>query len=151
MDDRGWLILKIDFWPSFFKQPAPTFTKPRYTTFNKVYQLRWKDVLRFRDRSMFSQCEICQLLKQDLANKALSFEQKLGAVQMYRAHLHDQFCDRSVCWQIQAESADPSTDVLCICTDGLDQAKFALPRDPGLRTSSALTLVDARLKQFPNF
>lgn len=106
-----------------------------------VYQRRWKDVLGFRQRTMFSQCEICKTLKGDLGNKALTFDQKLGALEMYRAHLHDQFCDRTICWRMQAESADPSTDVLCIATDGLDQAKFAIPRDPGLRSSSALTLV----------
>lgn len=111
---------------------------PRYTTFNKVYQKRWKDVLRFRDRSLFTVCEVCQTLKADLSDKGLSFDQKLGALQLYRAHLHDQFCDRTVCWRLQSESADPSTDVLAICTDGLDQAKFSLPRDPQLRASAAL-------------
>ena len=114
------------------------FNSPRYTTFNKVYQTRWRDVLRFRDKSLFTVCEVCQTLKADLSDKGLSFDQKLGALQLYRAHLHDQFCDRTVCWRLQSESADPSTDVLAICTDGLDQAKFALPRDPQLRASAAL-------------
>ena len=112
----------------------------RYSTFNLVYQKRWKDILRFRDRNLFSQCEICQTLKSDLSDKALNFDQKLGALQMYRAHLHDQFCDRTICLRLQAESAYPSTDLVTICTDGLDQAKFALPRDPLLRSSAALTL-----------
>ena len=92
------------------------------------------------NRSLFSQCEICKNLKEDLSNKALSFDQKLGALQLYRAHLHDQFCDRSICWRLQSEGADPSTDLLVIATDGLDQAKFALPRDPNLRSSAYLIL-----------
>ena len=105
-----------------------------------MYQLRWKEILGFRDRSLFSQCEICKNLKEDLSNKALSFDQKLGALQLYRSHLHDQFCDRSICWRLQSEGADPSTDLLVIATDGLDQAKFALPRDPNLRSSAYLIL-----------
>lgn len=105
-----------------------------------MYQLRWKQILGFRDRSLFSQCEICKNLKEDLSNKALSFDQKLEALQLYRAHLHDQFCDRSICWRLQSEGADPSTDLLVIATDGLDQAKFALPRDPNLRSSAYLIL-----------
>ena len=113
----------------------------RYTTFNHVYNLRWKDILRFRDRSLFSHCEICKNLKDDLSNKRLTFDQKLGALQLYRSHLHDQFCDRTICWRLQSESADTSTDLVAIATDGLDQAKFALPRDPNLRSSAHLFLV----------
>ena len=55
------------------------------------------------------------------------------------------------CWRLQAESSDPSTDVVTICTDGLDQAKFALPRDPQLRTSAALILGSKSLFLVPCF
>ena len=65
--------------------------------------------------------------------------QKLGSLQLYRRHLYDQFCDRTVIWKLQQESADPHTDFLIISTDGLDQSKFALPRDAQLRCSTALT------------
>ena len=51
------------------------FNSPRYTTFNKVYQTRWRDVLRFRDKSLFTLCEVCQTLTADLSDKGLSFEQ----------------------------------------------------------------------------
>ncbi len=112
----------------------------RYSTFNLVYKERWQDILRFRDRSLFTQCEVCQTLKADLADKSISFDQKLGSLQSYRTHLYDQYCDRTVCWRLQSESADPSTDVVTICTDGLDQAKFSLPRDPMLKASAALNL-----------
>lgn len=70
---------------------------------------------------------------------------------MYRSHLHDQFCDRTICWRLQADSSDPTTDVVTICTDGLDQAKFALPRDPQLRTSAALILGNKTLFPLPFF
>ena len=111
---------------------------PRYGTFLRVYQRRWKDILGFRQKSLFTTCEICSILKSQLGDKALSLEQKLGTLQQYRTHLHDQYADRTVLWKLQSESADISTDVLLISTDGLDQSKFGLPRDPSLRTNAAL-------------
>lgn len=111
----------------------------RYTTFNGVYKRRWKDILQFRQKSLFSQCEVCWTLKSQLNSKTLSLDQKLGCLHQYREHLHDQFCDRSVIWKLQAESADPNTDFVIISTDGLDQSKFTLPRDPHLKASAALS------------
>ena len=67
-------------------------------------------------------------------------EQKLGSLQLYRSHLHDQFADRSLLWKLQAEAADHSSGIIFISTDGLDQSKFALPREPGLRANAALIL-----------
>lgn len=113
----------------------------RYGTFNDVYKRRWSDVLRFRQRNLFTTCEVCFALKGQLNDKSLSMEQKLGSLKLYRSHLHAQFCDRTIIWRLQSESADPSTDILVISTDGLDQSKFALPREPELRNNAALTLI----------
>ncbi|CAK9006089.1 unnamed protein product [Durusdinium trenchii] len=109
-----------------------------YTTFNHVYKERWQDILRFRSRSLFTTCEVCCSFKTQLQDRKLSFEQKLGCLQGYRAHLHDQYCDRTSIWTLQFEGADPQSGILMICTDGLDQAKFALPRDPQLRANAGL-------------
>lgn len=67
-------------------------------------------------------------------------EQKLGSLSTYRHHLHSQYCDRSTIWQLQAAGADPNSGILMISTDGLDQSKFALPRDPSLRANAGLRL-----------
>lgn len=112
----------------------------RYTTFNLVYRERWADVLRFRSRSLFTTCEVCCAFKSQLQDRTLSFEQKLGCLQGYRKHLHDQYCDRTMIWTLQSEGSDPNAGVLMICTDGLDQAKFSLPRDPQLRSNAGLNL-----------
>lgn len=72
-------------------------------------------------------------------DRDLSFNQKLGNLQLYRKHLHEQYKDRTICWRLQSESGG-ATDVVTICIDGLDQAKFALPRDPEMRASAALNL-----------
>ena len=110
----------------------------RYGTFNFVYKKRWQDVLRFRQKSLFTQCEVCWTLKSELSNKTISMEHKLGSLKLYREHLHQQFCDRSTIWKLQSESQDVNTDFVIISTDGLDQSKFALPRDPKLRATAGL-------------
>lgn len=112
----------------------------RYSTFNLVYKDRWSDILRFRSRSLFTTCEVCCAFKTQLQDRSLSFEQKLGCLQGYRQHLHSQYCDRTVIWTLQSEGGDPHSDILMICTDGLDQAKFSLPRDPQLRANAGLNL-----------
>ena len=113
--------------------------KLRYSTFLRVYQDRWKDILGFRQKTLFTTCEVCAVLKEQLSDKSMSLEQKLGSLETYRAHLHAQYTDRSILWQLQGESADPNTDILLISTDGLDQSKFSLPRDPMLKTNAALS------------
>lgn len=65
-------------------------------------------------------------------------EAKVQVLHEYMAHLHAQFCDRSCVWQLQSESSEPNSDVIFIAADGLDQAKFALPRHPDLRASAAV-------------
>ena len=123
--------------------PRPPWLAQRYTTFNAIYTSRWKEILRFRAPSEFSTCEVCYSFKRQLQDKALSLEQKLGCLQGYRKHLHDQYCDRTCIWTLQSQGSDPQSGILLICTDGLDQAKFALPRHPDLRVNAGLTLLYA--------
>ena len=66
----------------------------RYGTFNFIYKKRWQDVLQFRQKSLFTQCEVCWTLKSELSNKTISMEHKLGSLKLYRQHLHEQFFDR---------------------------------------------------------
>ena len=63
---------------------------------------------------------------------------KLAAVKSYRAHLHDQYVDRSACWALQELSRDSLSGCLVVLLDGIDQQKFAIPRDKNLRASAAL-------------
>jgi hypothetical protein len=43
-------------------------------------------------------------------------------------------------WQLQSQSSEPNCEILFISTDGLDQAKFALPRHPDLKANAAVFL-----------
>ena len=108
-------------------------------------------MLGFRAKSLFSSCEVCSTLKSNLMNKSFNLQQKLGALRQYRMHLSDQYKDRTVVWTLQGEGADMGTNVLMISTDGLDQAKFSLPREPQLKANAALTLGFIVLDPFPTF
>ena len=81
----------------------------------------------------FSQCDVCYQCKKEI-QKALSMEVKLGAVLRYRQHLSDVYSDRCHCWALQELSGEG--DCVVIMSDGMDQSKFALPRDPGLRATA---------------
>lgn len=94
--------------------------------------------MKFRSKSLFTTCEVCSVLKQQLADRSLGVEAKLTALQQYRAHLHSQYADRTSMWQLQSQSSEPNCEVLFIATDGLDQAKFALPRHPDLKANAAV-------------
>ena len=111
----------------------------RKTTFGRVYNESWRDVLVFRAKNEFSQCDICYQLKAQLRDPKLDLETKLGSLKTYRQHLHDQYVDRTVTWTLGDLSADPHSDIVVMWLDGMDQAKFALPRDPGLRTPASLS------------
>ena len=123
----------------------------RYGTFLDVYKRRWSDVLHFRSRNLFTSCEVCFALKQALGDKANSLESKLSVLKQYRQHLHSQYSDRTMIWRLQAESAEAHSDVLLVGTDGLDQSKFALPREPELRNNAGLNLARKSISSFYHF
>ena len=126
--------------------PAPKFD----TYLNLVWNARWICVcLRnlacvpfwcvFWVAPRFSQCELCFHFKNALAN-AETMEERLGTLVRYRKHLADQYQDRSICWGLQELCLDEMSNLLVLQTDGMDQGKFRLPRDPKLRASAAVCL-----------
>lgn len=90
--------------------------------------------------SRFGRCDICFQLSTALSSKNRSMEEKLADVRTYRDHLHAQFVDRNVQWALNALSQDHHSGTLVVLVDGLDQAKFRLPRHPGLRPVSSMIL-----------
>jgi len=94
----------------------------------------------------FSVCDVCFQLKRDIANNSLQPEQRCAALRLYRQHVGDQYRDRQVLWSLQsvsgagfAELDDAEASVMTILADGMDQAKFAIPRDPALRSACAVS------------
>ena len=68
-------------------------------------------------------------------------EKKLADIKAYRDHLHSQYVDRAIQWSLNELSEDHHSGTLTILVDGVDQAKFRLPRHAGLRAVSSLCLV----------
>ena len=108
-----------------------------YSTFLRVYEEKWSKLLQFRQKTLFTQCELCQRLKGQVRDPQLQLQDKLELLKQYRAHVEDQYRDRVAMWNVQNAH---DGDILCIAIDGCDQSKFSVPRDPQLRTSSALNL-----------
>lgn len=61
--------------------------------------------------------------------------ERLGALKLYRAHLVHQYADRCAVWSLKDLSCDLLSQTVLMSTDGADQAKYAVPRDPGLQSA----------------
>ena len=97
-----------------------------------LHHVSWVTELRF------TTCDTCQVLKFELADRSLSLERRLGVLKQYRSHLSSQYADRTAVWALQASSCDNQSQVLTISIDGMDQAKFSIPRDASLQTVASL-------------
>ena len=60
---------------------------------------------------------------------------RLGALRLYRKHLVEQYADRCGFWSLRDVSGEAFARMVVIMTDGADQAKYCLPRDPLLRSA----------------
>lgn len=89
----------------------------------------------------FGKCEICWNLSNQINDKSLSLEVKLGSIKAYRDHLHAQYIDRSIQWSLMDLSRDDTSGTVIVLVDGMDQAKFRVPKHPGLRAVSSMFLV----------
>ena len=65
----------------------------------------------------------------------VSMDERLGALKLYRRHLVEQYSDRCAFWSLKDISGEVMSRTVCMCTDGADQAKYMVPRDPGLQTA----------------
>ena len=95
----------------------------------------------------FTVCDVCEHLKLQLHDKNVPLSEKLGAVTKYRLHLKDQYNDRSIAWQLCDVANQREGDVLVLWLDAMEQAKFAIPRHRGLRTSSSTSKPHFMVKQ----
>ncbi len=98
-----------------------------------------RKVLKFRHKTTFSQCDVCFDLKAVVASPRKTWQERYGALKLYRTHLHHQYADRTCLWALRAAATqEPNSGLLVMMLDGMDQGKFALPRDPGLRGAASV-------------
>lgn len=130
-----------------------------WTVFFKVFRKLWGVKLRFRDGkgSMHAECDVCIGLKRDI-KVGRSVSERNGLVQRYMTHIFNQWRDRMVWWAIctlsvewtikslsfgaKAFNLSVGASCLAMIVDGIDQAKFRIPRvttDGATRTHNQTT------------
>jgi hypothetical protein len=120
---------------------APTVAS--WTRFYTRWVAKWRHVLEFKHESQHAVCDDCcnykhamhgwlKQLQSDLLSE--TFE----SMQEYQRHLSAVSADRSFTVGLRAGAVSAhcagQSDYLMILVDGMDQAKWRLPRFPSLRT-----------------
>lgn len=95
----------------------------------------------------FTQCDLCYHFKDAIQN-ATNLEEKLGALAQYREHLSSQYADRTIQWGLQELAVDPMSNLIVMQIDGVDQAKYKIPRDPKLKATASVFLELRAIKGF---
>ena len=104
-----------------------------YTWFTALFR-GWRSVLRFLpDRGTHSKCPDCEHFK-ELNRRATAASDQSSILEAYRQHLASQAKDRAVAAQIAHKSrramlGEAPDSVLYLTIDGMDQAKFRVPRN----------------------
>ena len=96
-------------------------------TFHRCWKQHFAKKLVFRDAYLFSVCPECTKHKLLIRHLAHDAKQRLKQRHLYELHLKQQMEDRKTYWSLRASSR-LKLKVLVVVLDGVDQAKFAIPR-----------------------
>lgn len=110
--------------------------KMSYTTFNRTWK-QFKDILRFRDKSDFADCDVCCELKKNLKESRKDIKSGYGslleATQKLQEHYREVGMSRDMEEALRSMPPTSPKPVLVIATDGMDQSHWSLPRLRGFR------------------
>ena len=106
---------------------ATASTKCSWYTFHRCWKQHFGKKLVFRDSYLFSVCPECTKHKLLIRHLAHDANQRLKQRQLYNSHLKQQLADRQVYWSLRA-SARLKMKSIVVILDGVDQAKFGIPR-----------------------
>lgn len=107
-------------------------------TFVTCYKRHWANVLRIRTVGHHAKCDVCEQLK-EAVRKAATEAESAAFQRDYEQHLKQQFADRRTYYQTRAASCEffsgaGGSDSACLIIDGMDQAKFRVPRTDHLHS-----------------
>ena len=102
------------------------------SVFGAVWKSEWRHALKFRKGSTHSACRTCHILKSKIRH-ARGLQEHVDASAEYLAHLQAQWRDRQIYWGLRAR-AQLQRDIWTLICDGMDRAKYALPRWADNRT-----------------
>jgi len=115
-----------------------------YGAFRRRWCEHWSQVLEFSQISDHSMCDKCYEFK--MARKSFRrvrsvdlLEEHFAALRSYQLHLNKVFSERNVVWEFFEHAAhqalgiaSPGEGFLMVIADGMDQAKWRLPRWPSM-------------------
>ena len=127
------------------------------TVFSKVFKEQWATCLKRRSVTQHGKCDECEAFKECI-RQATTNAHTTTIVRQYTDHQREQFADRSVYYSCRAASesfcawvlkqvsevvhvdtVDSSKSSVCLIIDGMDQAKFRVPRPTPLFTFSGIS------------
>ena len=111
-----------------------------FSTFSRILKHFVPSTLQFRKKSEHAKCTACVQLRLEMRNAKTQAERR-EAASIYSRHVVDQWLDRQFYWRVREISyryfagiggrlAGAATNLswLCCIIDGMDQAKFCVPR-----------------------
>lgn len=100
--------------------------------------------MKFRQQSSHSQCSECVRHKAIIGGLAHHIAARQMQQSLMYTHLKEQFADRVAYWTARGSSRSGGLEIVCI-QDGMDQAKFMLPRSSFMRAKSFETFQRPKL------
>ena len=113
------------------------------TFWRALRQMKVAKLLRIRKTGSHAKCTECELYKRDLCSGTLSLSARAQTLDRYTAHIVQQWLDRQVYENMQElsrscfsaltqgymwQASALASSVLSVIEDGMDQAKFRVPR-----------------------
>jgi hypothetical protein len=106
------------------------------STLYKVWIRNWSRVMRFRNVGQGKRCKVCAKLDHE-RSQAVTEEERASIGKQKQEHINEVLADRGVTGRTiniaEADAANPNEDghdqLLAITIDGMDQAKFKVPRN----------------------
>lgn len=118
------LYLQFMAWHEQHQNSRPAAS---WSTFWRCWSTKWNRVLTFRKKSQHSRCNTCHDLERHLHSERGNLMKKLEWARRLRAHLREQYEDRTLYWSMRWASR-VRMDVLVVIIDSMDKTKFAVPR-----------------------
>ena len=123
-----------NIWEMYEASVAKGDTVSRATLYN-VWSSSWKHVLKFRNTGQGKRCKVCAALD-EARSKASSTEEREQLTKEKMDHITEIKADRCINVRGNAQSEHDSasnhmrgSEVLKVTIDGMDQAKFRVPRN----------------------
>ena len=114
-----------ELWDDYKEVCGPGVEPASYAVFVKSWRTKWNTCLEFRPHSTHAECSECIELKEK-RSRARDPAAKLEAIRNLREHRLENQADRGI--MTSSWNAGLANPVLTLTVDGMDQAKFRIPR-----------------------